>query len=193
MDEGIRCRGKQLFGQVAVLAQQEPVVVLLCKAMIDGTERIEGRHDGERREADHTAGMVEHQPVADPRAAIVPRKREAFMSEGAHQRHERRACPSLGPARRHRVRPAGPVARQVGNDQRMVTRQGRGHLAPRDVRLGEAVKQQQRRTGAADDAGEAHTTRVEVERVEIRKERRRHGDPRQLLLAAVTKAASSCP
>jgi hypothetical protein len=86
--------------------------------------------------------MIEGQAIGDAPAAIVPGDREAREAETLHDRHHVAREGALGVGRvvrRGGRAGAAAVAAQVGAHDGEAPRKARGHVAPHQVGLGEAV------------------------------------------------------
>ena len=114
---------------------------------------VERRHHSKGAVGSHMLGIVQREPISDPRASIVANDGEAVMAERAHHGHEFVARGPLvpGPGVEH---PAVPVSRQVGSDDGEVFRHCRANLMPGRVALGIAMQQQHRRALSSDHAGD---------------------------------------
>ena len=144
----------QPFGIVIGLGEEEPVIGFPDPAERQFGQRRVGRHDIDERQLDDLVGMIQRQAVADPGAAVVTGEEEGIEAELGHDLdlvigHGAEGIggvvgaaiglgavavtPEIG---RHH----GEVAGKIGRD-----------LVPHDVVEGIAVKQQERRPGAAMD------------------------------------------
>ncbi len=111
------------------------------------------RHDVEQGQPLDPAGMVERQPIADARPAIMPHHGKAQMPQRLHHRHDiaghRALAVGLAPAiAMGRRRPA--IAAQIGADHGVRLGQLGRQPVPFGMGLREAVDQHHRRPLATD-------------------------------------------
>jgi len=81
--------------------------ILRRKAVVHGRHGVECRHDSQRREGCEHVGMIQRQPVAHPRTAVVSNDGETMMFQAAHQGDEGCTNTPFRPARLHGFRAAG--------------------------------------------------------------------------------------
>ena len=136
------------LGERRTLRQQVPGPEAQRRAAAHPLELVDGGHHVEERGARDTLGMVEGQAVGDAGATIVADDREALVAERRHELDD--LCRQLALGVALAARPAyrrlrGAVATQVRHHDAVGRGQGRCDLPPADVRLREAVQEQDRR------------------------------------------------
>src|SRR5918997_1271018 len=163
-------RRQDALGERIGLGEQRPGPVGQRQPCIGQLPHGLGRQDVEDGEALYAVRVVEGHAVGDATAAIVSGDREAPEAESLHDGYHvlghgslrvRLMVPSGGRAT------AAPVAAKVGTDDRKVADKQRRDGAPHQVRLREAVQQEDRRPGPARAHENAGLIRLDLAGCEL--------------------------
>ena len=160
------------------LGEKRPVEHFHRPRGVHGVPHLPGRDDVEHGQARRTIGIVERQPVAHASAAVVAHDREPAVFELFHQLDHRSGHRAL---RIRRVIGCGlrcvalPIARQVGNDERVLDGERRRDAVPHDMRLRIAVQEQHGRAASANAREDAAGASLDEPRLESRIEVGEHG------------------
>jgi hypothetical protein len=142
----------QALGERRRLGEEIPVVRRLCAGDPHALVLLHGGDDIEHRQLLRPRRVVERESVGDPRAAVVPGERKAFVAEQFHDLHQ---VPGRRPLAIGVKRSAGrrfravAVAAHVGTHDGEILGQRGGDLVPHDVGLRIAMNQQERRPVSA--------------------------------------------
>jgi hypothetical protein len=113
--------------------------------------------------------VIERQAIGHAPAPVVPDDREAGDAEVLHDPDHVRGHRALRVRRvvgRARRRPARAIAAQVRADDAEPVGERRGHAVPHELRLGEAVEQEDRRALAAAPDGDGRLARIDERTLE---------------------------
>ncbi len=165
-EEELRVGADHPFRQVVGLDQEEPPEVSGRELLVGPLVHRRGRRDVEECEALDRVRVIERHAVGDPRPAVVPHHGEASEAQAPHHLH---LVEGHGPLGVGAVVPTAgrlrgvAVAAQVRRDDRVAgLAEARRDLVPGDVRLGVAVEQQHRRSGAGDGDPDPRAARLHV-------------------------------
>jgi len=168
VDEDLRRRRDQSLRHRRGGGEERPHPEAEAEVGVREPVRVAGRHDVENREAGDDGRVVECHPVRAPRAPVVADHGEPVVSQRAHHLHLLGGEDAHGVrrvVRRAQRRGAGAVAAQVGGHDGVSLGEDRCDPVPHEVRLRDAVQQQDGRAGpaaAAVDAGDVDPLEARV-------------------------------